>query len=106
MSDYGNNIIRKITPAGVVSTLAGLAGNAGSADGAGSAARFNMPIGIAVDTNGFVYVGEYGNSAVRKITPGGVVSTLAGLAGNTGSTDGTGSAARFKIPPCGRRWQR
>lgn len=98
VADYGNNIIRKITPAGVVSTLAGLAGNAGSADGNGSAARFNMPIGIAVDTNGFLYVGEYGNSTIRKITPEGVVSTLAGLAGVTGSADGTGSAARFKNP--------
>ena len=98
MADYGNHTIRKITPAGMVSTLAGLAGSSGSADGAGSAAQFNMPVGIAVDTNGFVYVGEYGNSTIRKITPGGVVSTLAGLAGNTGSADGTGSAARFKNP--------
>jgi uncharacterized repeat protein (TIGR02543 family) len=98
VADYGNHTIRKITLDGAVSTFAGLAGSSGSADGTGNAARFNMPIGIAVDTNGNVYVGEYGNSTIRKITPGGVVSTLAGLAGNTGSADGTGSAARFKNP--------
>ncbi|MEI8291458.1 MAG: hypothetical protein WCH99_18465 [Verrucomicrobiota bacterium] len=98
VADYGNHTIRKITPAGMVSTLAGLAGSSGSADGTGSNARFNMPIGVAADTNGNVYVGEYGNSTIRKITPGGVVSTLAGSAGNTGSVDGTGGAARFKNP--------
>jgi uncharacterized repeat protein (TIGR02543 family) len=98
VADYGNHTIRKITPAGAVSTLAGLAGSPESTDGTGSAARFNMPIGVAVDTNGNVYVGEYGNSTIRKITPGGVVSSLAGLAGNIGSADGTGSAARFKNP--------
>jgi sugar lactone lactonase YvrE len=98
VSDQGNQTIRKITPNGVVSTLAGLAGNAGSADGSGSNARFNGPEGIAVDTAGNVYVGDLGNRLVRKITPAGVVTTLAGLAGASGSGDGQGSNARFVFP--------
>jgi sugar lactone lactonase YvrE len=98
VADCINNTIRKITPDGVVSTLAGLAGNAGSADGAGSAARFNNPYGVAVDQAGNVYVADSLNSAIRKITSGGVVSTLAGLPGNYGSADGPGSTARFFQP--------
>lgn len=95
VADMNNFTIRKITPGGVVTTLAGLAGSLGSADGIGSAARFNYPYGIAVDPTGNVYVGDGGNNTVRKITRDGVVSTLAGSAGNPGSADGTGSAARF-----------
>ena len=94
----GNYTIRKITPSGVVSTLAGLAGSFGSADGTGSAARFYYPTGVAVDSAGNVYVADTGNDTIRKITPSGVVSTLAGLAGSFGSDDGTGSAARFHDP--------
>jgi hypothetical protein len=98
VADGFNHTIRKITPAGVVSTLAGLAGSPGSTDGTGSAARFNGPFGVAVDVAGNVYIGDSGNHTIREITPAGVVSTLAGLAGNRGSTDGTGSAARFFQP--------
>ena len=99
VADSGNNTIRKVTPAGVVTTLAGLAGNnTGSADGTGSAARFNGPAGMAVDTNGNVYVADSGNNTIRKVTPSGVVTTLAGLAGSAGSADGTNSAARFNGP--------
>jgi sugar lactone lactonase YvrE len=98
VADWGNSTIRKITPGGVVSTLAGLAGSFGSDDGAASTARFDNPQGVAVDSSGNVYVADSGNSTIRKITPGGVVSTLAGLAGSTGSDDGTGSAARFNYP--------
>ncbi|MGA2866576.1 MAG: SBBP repeat-containing protein [Verrucomicrobiota bacterium] len=94
VADYGNNTIRKVTPGGVVTTLAGLAGSSGSADGTGSAARFYAPWGVAVDSAGNVYVADYGNYTIRKVTPGGVVTTLAGLAGSSGSADGTGSAAR------------
>jgi hypothetical protein len=98
VADSGNDTIRKITPAGVVSTLAGLAGSSGSADGTGSAARFSLPTGVAVDNAGNVYVADDGNNTIRKITPCGVVSTLAGLAGSSGSANGTGSAARFSQP--------
>lgn len=98
VADYGNSTIRKVSPSGVVSTLAGLAGTTGSADGTGSSARFNYPFGIAVDSAGIVYVGDGANNTVRKVTPDGTVSTLAGLAGNSGSADGTGSGARFSAP--------
>ena len=98
VAEYDNHTIRKITSAGVVSTLAGLAGHTGSADGVGSAARFNSPSGVALDTNGNVYVSDRFNHTVRKITPAAAVSTLAGLAGSTGSDDGRGSDARFYFP--------
>ena len=95
VADSGNHLIRKIAAGGLVSTIAGAAGIAGSADGQGGAARFNMPLGIAVDGNGNLVVADGLNSTVRAITPGGLVSTLAGSAGNAGTTDGTGAAARF-----------
>src|ERR1017187_6539577 len=79
-------------------TLAGLAGNYGSADGAGSAARFDYPDGLAVDGAGNIYVADTYNHTIRKVTPAGVVTTLAGLAGFSGSANGTGSAARFNYP--------
>jgi hypothetical protein len=97
VADTNNETIRKVTPAGVVTTLAGLAAW-GSADGTGSAARFQGPEGVAVDTAGSVYVADYSNSTIRKITPTGVVTTMAGLARNPGSDDGTGSAAKFCLP--------
>ena len=98
VADTGNHTIRKITPAGVVSTFAGLAGVPGSADGTGSAARFNSPIGVALDGAGNLYVGDADNDTIRKITPAGVVTTFAGKAGEIGSADGTGSNARFSGP--------
>ncbi len=94
----GNNTIRKITPDGTVSTLAGRAGFSGSTDGAGSNARFDDPTDVAVDSAGNVYVTDFSNFTIRKVTPAGVVSTLAGLAKATGSTDGTGAEARFFDP--------
>jgi hypothetical protein len=96
--NYGNHIIRKITPTGVVTTLAGTAEMSGSADGTGAAARFNTPLGVATDSAGNVYVADTYNSTIRKITSAGVVTTLAGTAGMTGSNDGTGAAARFNYP--------
>ena len=98
VADTGNSTIRKITLAGVVTTLAGSAGNIGSADGPGNSARFYMPYGVVVDLAGNVYVTDTFNNTVRKVTAGGVVSTLAGLAGASGSADGTGSNARFNGP--------
>ena len=98
VADTDNHTIRKVTPAGVVTTLAGLAGSSGSADGTGSAARFYDPRGVAVDSAGNVYVADTDNHTIRKVTPAGVVTTLAGLAGSQGSADGTGSAARFSGP--------
>ncbi|MEA2345472.1 MAG: hypothetical protein QOF63_3641 [Thermoanaerobaculia bacterium] len=98
VADFYNHTIRKITPAGAVTTLAGLAGSLGSADGTGSAARFGLPYGVATDSSGNVYVADSYNNTIRKITPVGAVTTLAGLAGNSGSADGPGSAARFRNP--------
>lgn len=96
IADFNNNAIRKIAPSGVVTTLAGT-GAAGSADGIGTAATFNHPKGIAVDANGNVYVGDVDNNEIRKITPAGLVSTLAGST-TAGSADGIGSAASFSAP--------
>jgi len=98
VADSANHTIRKISSAGVVSTLAGLAGIVGAVDGTGSAARFNYPSAVAVDGGGNLYVADSGNYTVRKITPGGVVTTLAGLAGSAGSVDGSGTTARFLMP--------
>ena len=98
VADANNNTIRKMTAAGVVTTLAGLAGSSGSADGVGSAARFNHPYSVAADRSGNLYVADKNSSTVRKVTAAGVVTTLAGLAGSSGSADGTGSAARFDNP--------
>src|SRR5688572_25591787 len=101
VADTGNNSIRRITPEGVVTTLAGglSPSNTGNTDGTGLAARFASPRGVAVDTSGSVYVADRDNNLVRRITAGGVVTTLAGFSdGTTGSTDATGSAARFNAP--------
>ncbi len=98
VADSWNSTIRKITPAGVVSTLAGTAGVWGSADGAGAQAQFGYPIGVAVDGTGNLFVADSENNTIRKITPAGVVSTLAGTAGVRGSADGTGAAAQFSGP--------
>lgn len=98
VSDTGNHVIRKVTPAGVVSTLAGKAGTSGSADGTGLSATFFAPEGIAVDANGNVFVADDGNQTIRKIYPDGVVTTFAGTAGKAGIVDGTGAAARFTYP--------
>jgi sugar lactone lactonase YvrE/ketopantoate hydroxymethyltransferase len=98
VADTGNSIIRKIDIHGVVTTIAGTAGLTGSTDAIGSSARFNNPNGIAIDSVGNLYISDTGNSIIRKIDINGVVTTIAGTAGLTGSTNGTGSAARFNHP--------
>ncbi len=112
LADIENHCIRKIAPyqnlgnGQVVSTFAGSNpttglpgyGTSGSTDGTGTAARFNKPTDIAIDAAGNLYVTEYDNFTIRKITSSGVVTTLAGTAGSEGTADGTGSAARFGGP--------
>jgi len=93
-----SHTIRKVTPTGAVTTLAGLAGSSGSADGTGSTARFLEPHSLAVDAMGNVFVADTFNSTIRKVTPEGVVTTIAGRAGAVGSANGLGSAARFSDP--------
>jgi sugar lactone lactonase YvrE len=97
VADTGNFTIRKITSAGVVSTLAGSHGNVGSADGTGTAALFYAPTGIAIDSGGNLYV-SVANNTIRKVTGAGIVTTLAGTPNVTGSADGTGPQAQFSLP--------
>ncbi len=96
VADFGNNLIRKISSSGLVTTLAG-SGNAGSSNGIGAAASFNSPIGLAVDRVGNVYVADYGNQMIRMISPSGMVTTLAGT-GTKGSANGAGNASTFNEP--------
>ena len=98
VADGQNQRIRKVTTAGVVSTLAGSGEpfSGGFADGAGSSARFALPLGVSVDGAGNVYVADAFNHRIRKITPGGVVSTLAGS--TPGSVNGDGTDATFNFP--------
>lgn len=98
VTDHQNHTIRRITQAGVVTTLAGTPGQAGNADGVGAAARFTFPHGLAIDNDGNLVVTDWGNHMIRKVTPGGVVTTLAGSPGVGGVADGVGSAARFNGP--------
>jgi sugar lactone lactonase YvrE len=96
VADYGNNQIRKISPSGVVSTLAGN-GTQGSINGAGNIATFNGPTSVAVDQSGNIYVADANDNQIRKVTATGLVSTLAG-SDSTGSVDGLGPAAYFFGP--------
>ena len=96
VSDRGNHRIRAISAAGIVSTLAGN-GGATFKDGKGTAASFNSPEGIAVDSKGVLYVADAANHRIRVIAADGTVTTLAGDSAS-GNTDGKGTAARFYQP--------
>ncbi|HEY2513150.1 MAG TPA: hypothetical protein VGI39_19915, partial [Polyangiaceae bacterium] len=102
LGDVGNQNIRKVTPGGVVTTLAGPNsqlnwGSAGFLDGTGANARFFYPYGVATDSAGNVLVADYANNRIRRVTPAGVVTTLAG-SGATAEADGTGAGASFNNP--------
>ena len=98
VADAGNSTIRRITPDGAVTTVAGLPGVAGAADGTGENARFNYPVSIAADRSGNIFVADFYNCTIRKVTPNGAVTTIAGQAGVSASADGTGATALFNFP--------
>jgi hypothetical protein len=104
VADTYNHTIRRVTTVGVVTTIAGYAGSSGTADGAGTAARFNTPYGIAVNPACPVagtcdlFVADEANHTIRVVTTAGVVTTLAGTAGTWGSVNSTGVAATFNGP--------
>jgi sugar lactone lactonase YvrE len=96
VADRFNFMIRKISPDGVVTTLAGNSAISGDDDGVGSAAKFYNPYDLVVDASGNVYVIDRDNSKIRKVSPSGQVTTVAGS--TPGNADGTGSAAQFSYP--------
>ncbi|MFC2101350.1 T9SS type A sorting domain-containing protein, partial [Bacteroidota bacterium] len=96
VTEAANNTIRKITPSGVVTTFAGST-SPGFINGNGSTARFHMPYGICIDPGDTLYVVDRGNNAIRKITPSGNVSTIAGT-GSSGFTNGPALTAKFDSP--------
>jgi sugar lactone lactonase YvrE len=98
VTDTGNSTIRQVSAAGAVTTLAGAAGQCGSADGNAGAARFCSPQGITLDRQGNLYVADTLNNTIRRIDRANNVTTIAGVAGSCGSSDGRGSAARFCEP--------
>ncbi|MES1195593.1 MAG: hypothetical protein ABUL58_01450 [Steroidobacter sp.] len=98
VADFFNSTIRKISVDGVVSTIAGAAGVTGTTDGNAADARFGLPDGIAIDALGNIFVSDEGFYTIRKISPGGVVTTFAGAPGVHGTRDGLGSAASFSDP--------
>jgi serine/threonine protein kinase, bacterial len=94
-----NNCIRKISPDGKTGAIfaGSTTGEGGDVDGNGTSARFEVPVGLAIDATGNIYVADAGNAKIRKITPAGVVTTLAG-SGLTGFNDGPGTQATFLEP--------
>jgi sugar lactone lactonase YvrE len=98
VSDSGNDTVRRITPVGIVSTLAGAALRKASADGNGPSARFYQPYGLSLDPKGNMIVADPGNHTIRRISPAGDVTTVGGLPGQEGSADGIGKSARFSNP--------
>ncbi len=97
VADSQNRRIRKIGTDGQVTTLAGT-GELGARDGDANVAQFAVPAGLTVDKNGNVYVADSGNCLIRKITPSGVVSTIAGFGSSSISVDGKGADSAFGSP--------
>ena len=98
VSDYGADSIRRISPTGDVTTVAGSSWNSGAVDGVGAGARFSQPQGIALDSSGNLFVADTNNQTVRRVSPEGNVTTVAGMAGVTGPDDGPAHAASFRAP--------
>jgi sugar lactone lactonase YvrE len=98
VADYYNALIRKITPAGVVTTVAGQTPHLGHADGSAAQATFCVPFGVVADAAGNLYVADIFNYVIRKITPAGTVTTLAGIPGTPGFVNGPGQSATFAYP--------
>ena len=98
VADYSNNVVRKITQTGQVTTLAGNTNSSGYADGQGVAAQFHHPSGVAADAAGNVYVADYSNHVIRRISTTGAVTTVAGVYDSPGNVNGVGSEARFFFP--------
>lgn len=99
VAEARNHTIRRISPDGTVSTLAGQSGKPGSADGVGTQASFNQPLGLALDDAGGLFVADSGNHTIRRIVlADGGVSTVAGKALQPGTTSGAGAVARFNTP--------
>ena len=96
VADFQNNRIRQISPDGVVTTIAG-DGTSGFMDGPGTAAQFFGPVDVAIDGSGNIIVADFQNNRIRKISSGGVVTTIAGD-GTFGFMDGPGTAAQFNLP--------
>lgn len=98
VTDGSNCTVRKITPDGMVTTIAGKARQCGYVDGPGDVARFEVPQGMVIDKSGNLYVVDRNNHVIRKITPAGVVSTYAGIPGYFGIDDGKSAEASFILP--------
>lgn len=98
VADSGNHTIRRISPEGFVCTFAGLAGAYGSEDGPANTARFSNPTDVCITSDGSVCVTDSSNNTIRRISTTGEVSTIAGLAGVEGTSDGAGATARFAYP--------
>lgn len=97
-SDYTTNTVRKVSTAGVVTTVAGVYGQLGSTDGAAAAALFNGPAGLAIGDAGELYISDTNNFTIRKLSPNGVVTTLTGKVGVNETLDGSGADATFRYP--------
>jgi len=97
-ADASSHVIRKVTPSGVVTTVAGVKDSAGAEDGAADQARFTAPSGLAFALNGDLIIADGSNNTIRRLTMSGQVTTIAGRAGSIGNDDGVGAAARFSFP--------